>query len=81
MMFFCGGINRFTLQKILNLCSSSLPTIFQATVNPKVLLGHRVFVGFGPGIYLFKSKKLSNSRWDDVGRFNFEVGYSENLRF
>lgn len=57
------------------------PAIFQANLNPKIMLGQRVFVGFGPGIYIFKSKKLSNSLWDDAGRFNFEVGYSENLRF
>lgn len=57
------------------------PAIFQANLNPKIILGHHGFVGFGPGIYLFKSKKRNDSLWDDAGKYNFELGYSENFRF
>lgn len=47
-------------------------------LNPKVLLGYsRVFAGFGPSFYLIKPKKLTITLWDDVGKYNFELGYSE----
>ncbi|MBP6812190.1 MAG: hypothetical protein KA138_11760 [Saprospiraceae bacterium] len=47
-------------------------------LNPKVLLGYkRVFAGFGPSFYLIKPKKLTTTLWDDVGKYNFELGYSE----
>lgn len=50
-------------------------------LNPKVMLGHRVFAGFGPSFYLVRSKKQTNSAWDDLGKYNFELGYSNRLRF
>lgn len=57
------------------------PSGYFLNVNPKIMLGHRVFAGFGPGIYLYKSKKPTNTGWDNLGKFNYELGYSENLRF
>lgn len=50
-------------------------------LNPKVMLGHRVFAGFGPSFYLVRSKKQTNSAWDNLGKYNFELGYSNGLRF
>lgn len=47
-------------------------------LNPKVLLGYQsVFAGFGPSFYLIKPQKPTNTIWDDVGKYNFELGYSE----
>lgn len=40
-----------------------------------------MYAGFGPGFYLYRSKRRTNTLWDDVGRYNFELGYSERLRF
>lgn len=57
------------------------PNGYYLNINPKVLLGHRVYAGFGPGFYLYKTKSVTNTLWDDVGRYNFEAGYSERLRF
>jgi hypothetical protein len=57
------------------------PRGYFLTANPKVLVGHRVYAGFGPGFYLYRSKKPTNTLWDAVGRYNFELGYSERLRF
>jgi len=57
------------------------PNGFWLNLNPKVLVGHKAFAGFGPGFYLVRPRKLTNSLWDDAGKFNFEVGYSELFRF
>lgn len=54
---------------------------FFINANPRVMLGHRMYVGFGPGFYLYRSKRPTNTLWDDVGRYNFELGYSERLRW
>ena len=58
-----------------------VPRGFWLSCNPKVLLGHKAFIGFGPGFYLVKPRKLTNSLWDDAGKLNFELGYSELFRF
>ncbi|MBL7826469.1 MAG: hypothetical protein JNJ57_07560 [Saprospiraceae bacterium] len=51
------------------------------TVNPRVMLGQNVYAGFGPGFYLLRPKKETGTLWDDVGKWNFELGYSELLRW
>jgi hypothetical protein len=56
-------------------------TGFYFNVNPKVMLGHRIYAGFGPGFYLYRRNSTTKTLWDDAGRYNFELGYSERLRF
>ncbi len=53
-------------------------SVNRLTFNPKLMLGYkRAFAGFGPSFYLVKPKRESNSYLDPIGKYNFELGYSE----
>lgn len=52
-------------------------SVNRLTLNPTLMLGYKkAFAGFGPSFYLIKPKRMSNSFLDPIGKYNFELGYS-----